>query len=330
MVKVTVYTIANSTFFVGAAALVNSLRLNGYQGEIVLVDTGLTNRQRKVLTGQCRVVDPPRHRGPMKNGYRVAHDELAILIDSDIVVTAQLDSLLQRACDGSIVAFVDGWSERRFDEWEADFLLPGRPRKQPYVNSGFVAFSTSQWPDLMEWWTEASSRAMAAKPRYAYIQDDSTDPYAFNDQDSLNAVLMTYVERNSLAALDPRLAPIRKDMDSVHVTDVGALTCVNDGERTMLLHCSNRPKPWEPRGWMLRPYAAYVDLLLRLLFAEDLALRIDPGDVPVWLRPTRLGRASRATMDTTRRSWRAVKGALPPPARDWVYSTLTRLAGARR
>lgn len=328
--KATFYTIADATFFVGAVVLVNSLRLTGHADEIVLVDRGLTPHQRRRLATQCRIVDPPRREGPMKNAYRLAEDELAVLVDSDMMVTASLGPLLREATDGRIVAFVDGWADRRFDDWQATFQLPTPPRRQPYVNSGFLAFSTSRWPDLMHWWGEAIGLAVDAKKRHQHLPDDATNPFVFNDQDSMNAVLMTYVAPGAVAAHDARLAPIRKGMTSVRVSNPRTLACENDGRATLLLHCTNRPKPWEPRGWVLRPYAAYVDLLPRVLFAGDVAVRIEPGEVPLWLRGNLLGRGARATLATTRRSWRTLERALPSRARDLAHSKVSSVSGERR
>ena len=328
--KATFYTITDEGFFVGAVVLVNSLRLAGHAEEIVVVDGGLATRQRAQLATQCRVVDPPSLDMPLKNAYQPADGEVAVLIDSDIMVTAELGPLIREAAEGRIVAFVDGASDRRFDEWQDEFMLPSPPREQPYLNSGFLAFSTTHWPDLMRWWGDASMLAAAANARHAHHPDDAHNPFVFRDQDSLNAVLMTYVEPGAISAQDARLAPIRKDMDSVRVSDPRTLECENDGEATVLLHCTNRPKPWEPRGWVLRPYTAYVDLLPRVLFAKDVSIRIDLADVPVWLRPTRLGEAARATMAQTRRTWRRLERALPPRARAVAHSKLSQAAGERR
>lgn len=247
--KATFYTITDEGFFVGAVVLVNSLRLAGHAEEIVVVDGGLATRQRAQLATQCRVVDPPSLDMPLKNAYQPADGEVAVLIDSDIMVTAELGPLIREAAEGRIVAFVDGASDRRFDEWQDEFMLPSPPREQPYLNSGFLAFSTTHWPDLMRWWGDASMLAAAANARHAHHPDDAHNPFVFRDQDSLNAVLMTYVEPGAISAQDARLAPIRKDMDSVRVSDPRTLECENDGEATVLLHCTNRPKPWEPRGW---------------------------------------------------------------------------------
>ena len=45
----TYYTIANAPFFPGLVALLNSLRLSGNAGELVVLDRGLEEEQRELL-----------------------------------------------------------------------------------------------------------------------------------------------------------------------------------------------------------------------------------------------------------------------------------------
>ena len=86
--QATFYTIADSTFFVGAVALLNSLRLTGNDGELVLVDCGLTARQRELLSPHCRLTTSEGHGRPTKPAvHRLAAGELVALLDSDIMVT---------------------------------------------------------------------------------------------------------------------------------------------------------------------------------------------------------------------------------------------------
>ena len=309
----------------------NSLHLTGNYGEIVIVDRGLTSHQRERLAPYCRITIPPKLDGWVKPaGYVPKADELAVLIDCDMMVTASLEPLLSDAAAGRIVAFADGWPCRRFEEWQAEFRLPEPPREQPYVNSGFVAFTTSRWPDLLRLWGEAAERTPGAIARHRHLTDDVHNPFVFRDQDALNAVLMTYVEREALAIKNASLAPIRKDADGVRVRDAARLECANGSQRTFLLHCTNRPKPWEPGAWILRPYSAYVDLLPRVLFGADVRLRLEPGEVPLWLRAGWLGVGTRDVLAATRRAWRAGKRVLPGRTRSAVHSALHRAARERR
>jgi hypothetical protein len=57
--EATFYAAANSRFFVGAVALLNSLRLSGNGGELVILDVGLEPSQRRLLEPHVRIVDVP-------------------------------------------------------------------------------------------------------------------------------------------------------------------------------------------------------------------------------------------------------------------------------
>src|SRR3954447_2697181 len=52
----TFYTIANAPFFPGLVGLLNSLRLSGNEGELVVLDRGLTAEQRARLEPHVRLV----------------------------------------------------------------------------------------------------------------------------------------------------------------------------------------------------------------------------------------------------------------------------------
>jgi hypothetical protein len=55
----TYYTIANSPFFPGLVALLNSLGLTGNRGELVVLDRGLEEEQRELLAPHATVVKLP-------------------------------------------------------------------------------------------------------------------------------------------------------------------------------------------------------------------------------------------------------------------------------
>jgi hypothetical protein len=76
------------------------------------------------------------------------------------------------------------------------------------------------------------------------------------------------------------------------IDDIDSLACSVEGQQKSILHYLDRPKPWEAKGWIRLAGTDYVRLMRRLLFAEDIPLRVDPGIVPVWLRPTRVGQAT--------------------------------------
>jgi hypothetical protein len=76
----------------------------------------------------------------------------------------------------------------------------------------------------------------------------------------------------------------------VRIADARTLACSLDGEPVTILHYSLGRKAWQPDAWLRLREDAYVRLLPRLLFADDVPLRLAPKDVPFWLRP---GRAAR-------------------------------------
>src|SRR5579862_7068857 len=83
-----VFCVANAAHFLGAVALINSLRLTGWNDEIVVVDCGLGPEQRSVLELEARILpvaegpDPPqlvKVAGPLS--YRT---DIAVVLDADM------------------------------------------------------------------------------------------------------------------------------------------------------------------------------------------------------------------------------------------------------
>src|ERR671928_510778 len=85
----TYYTIATAPFFPGLVALLNSLRLSGNDGELVVLDRGLQPGQRARLERHARVVDLPSDEGAHPQFLKAyAHvlepRGVVVVIDSDI------------------------------------------------------------------------------------------------------------------------------------------------------------------------------------------------------------------------------------------------------
>jgi hypothetical protein len=94
--EVTYYTVADHGFFLGAVALLNSLRLTRNAGRVVVLDAGLTPEERDVLADHATVVTPPRRiTGNPVLMKPYAHflepSGIVVVIDSDIIVTGSLD-----------------------------------------------------------------------------------------------------------------------------------------------------------------------------------------------------------------------------------------------
>lgn len=91
-----------------------------------------------------------------------------------------------------------------------------------------------------------------------------------------------------------------------------------DQERSILY--SMRPKPWEDRAWLRVRRDAYVRLMPRLLFADDVPIRLSAADLPVWLRPSLAAGLARAAIDRAH----GVASRMPGPVRAGIRH---RIAG---
>jgi lipopolysaccharide biosynthesis glycosyltransferase len=226
------------------------------------------------------IVPPPDARPPhlLKPVAPLLHPaDTMVLLDADIIVTRRLDELNT----GRIVAFVDEFADRHFEEW-GPLLELGRPRPQPYVNSGaLVVPGTLAQPVLGT--LERVQRRIDLSRTYLE-RDDHTYPLRFPDQDALNAILATEVSEPE--TLEHRLAPFPA-FPGLRVVDEAVLrSAYEDGTEPFLLH-HVRAKPW----LQVTPPNPYTQLLTRLLTWDDVALRPDDAAVPLRLR---LGRAAAA------------------------------------
>ena len=134
------YCVADARYFLGAVGLVNSLRLQGHDEPIHLLDCGLTPAQRALLEPEVTLVDAPRDAAPqvLKAIAPLAEPaDTSVLIDVDMIATRSLGPLIERAAAGSVIAVADP-QQRFFAEWGELFDL-GPARPGPYVSSGLVA-----------------------------------------------------------------------------------------------------------------------------------------------------------------------------------------------
>jgi hypothetical protein len=327
-VNPTYYTITDEAFFVGTVALLNSLRLTGHDGEFVVLDCGLNPTQQRRLAPHASVVPAQRESGywgyPLKPfAWRPEADGVEVMIDSDILVTGSLEPLLRDAAASRIAVFVDLMANRSFSEWQTTLGLGGPPRQQPYVNAGLIAFSTAAWPQFLERWRETCRLAAdASSDSRNRGLDWSENPFAYPEQDSLNAILMSEVPAEALALYDYALAPITEARKSVQLQDADRLRCVYESRDALLLHNTGRPKQWEPRAWAAGPYTAFFELLPRVLFWDDVALRLDPAELPRWFRPGSNGRAIRLGVKSLRAPLRLGSAILPRNVRAHISSQL--------
>ena len=325
----TYYTISDAEFFLGTVMLLNSLRLTGNEGKLVVLDAGLDPAQRTLLEGHADVVDVPKKIAGTPVSMKpyphlVGASGTVVLVDSDIIVTGRLDEALNLAHEGRIVA-APAWTEaarnRWFAEWEPTLKLRAPLRREEWFHNGFVVLEVGRWPNLLERWWELNELVPAEQ---AFLENQ---PFNAPDADSLNALLMSEIPRSALALL-----PEGNEAFGGHVTieDVESLGCTLNGIPTRLLHYPDSPKPWQRRGWVRAGATAYATIMRRLLFEPDLPLPLDPADVPVWLRPSLRGRVAlwaRAAANSTI-GW--VSRRLPETGRDRLRDWRRKAVGRRK
>src|SRR5215218_8861935 len=96
-------TSADARFFVGCAAMLNSLRLTRNSGRAFVVDVGLRPEQRDRLSRVAEVLTLPKAlQGLHPLFAKFAADAfwsdgVVVLLDSDMIVTSRLDDLVEQA-----------------------------------------------------------------------------------------------------------------------------------------------------------------------------------------------------------------------------------------
>jgi hypothetical protein len=321
----TYYTIATAPFFPGLVALLNSLRLSGNDGELVVLDRGLEPGQRARVERHARVVDLPSDEGGHPQFLKAyAHllepRGVVVVIDSDMAVVRPLAEVVERAARGEVCVFADPLPERWFDDWAPLLGLTEPLRRHVYVNTGFVAFSVDHHPHLLARWWDLCGR----------IPDDErmTDqqaPFWAADQDVFNALVAAELPPDALAILPETGEAFPEQLLRVRVLDERTLESELDGEPVSILHHSLGPKAWQRHGWLRLREDAYVRLLPRLLFGGDVALRLDPREVPFRLRPGPGPRALRRGLDAVHGGVRASVHSAPTPLRRGLVGLRNRL-----
>jgi hypothetical protein len=187
---------------------------------------------------------------------------------------------------GKICLYYDIPPTRWFSDWREIFGLQAPLRRDRYLNAGFFALSRERWAWLLERWSELC-QAMPPLSAYAGRKDV---PVLGSDQDALNALLMSEVSRSDVAELPSEEVVYTGLMHQARVVDRERLLTVRKGHVVALMHYTGKLKPWMPQSWARINRDGYVRLLLRLLFEDDVPLRLSGNHVPPWLRPTTRGR----------------------------------------
>jgi lipopolysaccharide biosynthesis glycosyltransferase len=287
------FTSADSRFFVGAAAMLNSLAVSGNRGDAFVLDVGLQPEQRERISQVAEVlILPPELRGLHPLFAKLTadvfwSDGVVVLLDSDMVVTSPLDRLVEQAATGKIAVHPDHeiTRGRQFPEMVTTFELTSPLRPQRTVNTAPLAISLDHWPDFLERWRRACERLPPDWPERGF------GPLGLADQDALNAILMSEVVPEAIW-FGPETSTVHADeLAAVQILDAKRLRCLHRGETPVVLHYGLSPKAWHAAGWRrVRAADAYILLLRRLLFARDVGIRARRREVPIWLRPGAVGR----------------------------------------
>jgi hypothetical protein len=284
------FTISDSKFFLGAVALVNSIRLVGHSEPIFLIDAGLTSKQQDMISSHVTLITAPegvppmlmKMVGPLKHPAAVA-----ILLDADSIVLRQLTELIAGARDGRLVAFVDNEpnDDRFFPDWQRTLGL-GPIRRQPYLASGHLIIPDSLSPRLLQPWEKGQTKIDLRRTLLG--RGKLSDPFYFPDMDVFNAVAAAHLEPHEVIVLEHRLAPF-PPFEGLRLIDPDQLLCCySDGVRPFLLH-HILAKPWL-KATRINVYSL---LLPRLLLGPDVALRLKAEQVPLRLREGWLANADR-------------------------------------
>jgi hypothetical protein len=287
------YCVASGMYFLGAVALVNSLRLLGHTEPIFALDRGLSSPQRELLAPEVTFVPAPDDTTPflLKTVAPLTHPaEVMVLLDADIIVTRPLTELIERASHGRVLAVEHG-GDRFFPEWGE--LLGGTARERRYVSSSLVLLGGEPGRKVVRLMDGLQGRIeiertpfAGTRPDFASVGDKFSEmgkdqPFFFADQDVLNAVLATEVDPGRVEALDRRLEAT-VPFAGLTVVDEEALRCAyEDGIEPHAVHHVLAPKPWQEPT---EP-GVYKQLMLRLLLGRDVAIRVPQRDLPLHLQP---------------------------------------------
>jgi hypothetical protein len=274
-----VYTVGDAAHFLGVVALVNSLRLTGWDEEIVLVDCGMTEWQRELVGRETHVLRAPATTAPhllKVVGPLTRPARTMAVIDADIVVVSPL--LAEAAAAGRLVAVADALGDR-FDERWGDALGLGPLRRRTYVNSGFLIAPLDLGLHVFRELERLQDRIDVRRSMIG--SGTPADLFYFLDQDALNALLgSSRIADDDLHVLPYEAFP-HPPFDGIVVTDAESLrlSCSHGAQPYGLHHIQRKP-------WLHHlPPTPYSQLLPRLWLADDLPLRLDAARVPLRFRP---------------------------------------------
>ena len=311
------YCVSSGEYFLGAVGLINSLRLQGHDEPIYLLDCGLSAEQRALIESEVTIVDAPDATPPylLKTIAPLRHPhETMVLIDVDMIVTRNLGELLAEARSGKVIAF-ENPGDRFVAEW-GELLDLGPIERRRYLCSAFVAFGRDPGAEVLALMEDRQKRADFERNCFNVNWLDEPlgeRPFLYLDQDVLNAVLATRVAAERVIGLEPRLTANTPFVD-LEIRDQQELrVAYSDGAEPYLLHHMFPGKPWlQPM-----PEGIYTTLLVRLLDQDDLAVRVPTEQLPARLHRSRRGQMVRRRENVTVRA-RLIAGYWTGRARAFI------------
>ena len=301
------YCVADDGYFHGAVGLVNSLRLLGHDEPIRVLDRGLTERRRELLGAEATVVEgPPEVPGQLLKTVAPLRDpaDVAVLIDADMIVTRPLGELIDGARPDGLVAFRNH-ADRHVPEW-GDLLGLGPLERRPYLSSAVVAMGRGAAGEVLGEMDALQGRVDF--DRTLWRENEPDYPFRYADQDVFNAVVAARVDAERVTALDARLCP-GTPFAGLEIADAHGLRVVSeDGDEPYVIHHALSPKPWQAPAYD----GVYSRLLRRLLTADDVAIRVEPSEIPLWLRAGTLAGLERRRIKAREQiRWRTGRAEAP-------------------
>ena len=290
------YTVSSRAYFLGAVAMINSLRLHGHDEPVFVLDCGLTREQREWLAATATVVAGPDAVAPhmlKPIAPRLHPARTMVLMDADLIVTRPLGELIELAGDGRVVAFRN--NEERWEDAWGELLDLGPLEPIEYMFSSWVALGGELGAEVMELFGDRVGWVDVARTSFSVNLLDPAHrppeyPLHLMDQDVLNAVVAATARPQQIVALATR-GTAMIPFDGLEVVDAARLRCrYDDGTEPYLLHHILPGKPWLEAA----AESAYSILLRRLLNDPELAIAIPPAALPRRLREGPLGRLDRA------------------------------------
>ena len=284
------YTVCDRKHFLGLVGLINSLRLQGHDDPVYVLDRGLDDWQHDALGGQAVIVSssdttPPtllKHLAPLQHPA-----DVMVIADVDLIFTGNIHSLAAQVhISQKPVFFSNDWVDRFYPEWEAFGFGP--PVRHPYVNAGLMILPVEDARHFLNMLALGQERLDLGQTLFAPDLVRPLDPFFYADQDVLNAMLGTVVALDDLT-IAPETAVSYWPFPGLRLADSRTLRCeFGDGAEPMVLH-HILAKPWSGK---VAP-SVYSRCLTRLLCGPDVAVRVPVEALPRHLHATRSAPAFR-------------------------------------